>query len=313
MEAQFVKRGARCSVGACNQYVYLPYKCDQCQRPFCEEHRLYTDHQCEFHSQAIVPVCPKCLLPVPIPLGQSGEQVLKAHIASGCEVKPTVPKHKPCGVLSCQSSHPFQVICHQCKAVYCVSHRLPEEHSCPVSFTKEPRCFPRLPPSSEAAKPMSSTAPSASAIGPKNVHMDDQVQFFVHLPELTTGAKKQPVCMPKKWSVGKVVDWLCDHFKIPNTTPQQRHRFVTANVQAPQVLPNHITLSQANTVADNGARFPDVRLAVVLIPEEWLSLPAPPAPPAEPAPLPSGPGQRCGAEDLVPERLRSQLILCLGQ
>lgn len=67
------------------------------------------------------------------------------------------------------------------------SHRLPEEHSCPVSFTKEPRCFPRLPPSSEAAKPMSSTAPSASAIGPKNVHMDDQVQFFVHLPELTTG------------------------------------------------------------------------------------------------------------------------------
>lgn len=258
--------------------------------------------------EGVVPVCPLCSVPVPLKAGQSRDEALDVHITGGCKVQPIVPKGKPCGVATCRSTHPFKVACQQCKATFCLSHRLPEEHQCPVPAVKPkaPTAQQRLALQSLFRTEKRTSTPSN--VGPRNVHVDDRLEFAVYFPQ-HLGIKPQKVFMPKRWSAGKVVDWLCDHFKVVNNA-QKRHRLVTASQEALSVVPNHMTLTQCGTTRDDGTRLPDVQQGVILIPEEWLS--APPVPPA-PTASSSAAASSCATEAQLLEILRAELVLCGAQ
>jgi hypothetical protein len=198
-----------------------------------------------------------------------------------------------------------------CKQHFCVKHRLPEEHSCPVPVEKDKVPDPKTRRALHGLLQSLYTGSGTSNVGPKNVHVDDRVEFAAYFPRCF-GIKHQKMFMPRRWSVGKVVDWICENFKIPNTV-QKRHRLVTATLDTLSALPNHMTLNQSGTQRNDGSPFPDLAEGVVLIPEEWLSSPPvpPPSSPTEaPVPPPPAFGSSCGAEERLLELLRREMVHC---
>ena len=64
--------GESCSHTSCSRLDFLPYKCDLCSKIFCEDHRVYENHDCpeRYKVDAQVPVCPKCGDIIPMKPGE---------------------------------------------------------------------------------------------------------------------------------------------------------------------------------------------------------------------------------------------------
>ena len=290
MEAHFVTNGARCALESCNQFTFLPFTCGDCSKKFCDDHRLCDEHDCTGKvDDGFVPVCPKCSNPVPMERGQDRDTVIQAHLSRGCAQSTLVPNSRPCGVKECRSKHPFKVSCQACHALFRLSHRLPEEHSCPVPAEKDPLPDPKKKAATRALLGLSKAKQPQAVVGPTNVHQDDRIEFAVYFPQ-ALGVKHQKVVMPRRWSVGKVVDWLCEKYRL-GATAQKRFRLIitTATADAVAVVPNHMTLQQSGTTKDDGTRLPGLTGGVILVPEEWLS--NPPSPPRSPTTAPRSPGR----------------------
>merc|ERR1711964_620203 len=95
--------GKHCAV--CKRQDFLPFHCDGCDQHFCKDHRTPESHNCEACSE---------------------------HTSHVQELKPnslTSLKKCACGSCSTRGSQ-VDYQCRHCKKEFCVTHRLPQTHSC---------------------------------------------------------------------------------------------------------------------------------------------------------------------------------------
>ncbi|KIY64466.1 hypothetical protein CYLTODRAFT_425179 [Cylindrobasidium torrendii FP15055 ss-10] len=129
--------GKQCSHTSCGLVDFLPFKCQHCEQPYCQEHFLAKDHQCakydERQHNRIAPHCPLCNEPVAIPPGQDPNVRMDRHITAECvlvtgkEKQKTVPT---CERAKCGKTLYQPIRCDKCRKQFCPSHRFPSDHSC---------------------------------------------------------------------------------------------------------------------------------------------------------------------------------------
>jgi len=115
----------------CNLLDMLPITCKACNKVFCKEHFEYSKHSCTKVGQLDkrVPVCPLCNKPVPILPGQTPDEVVSRHIASGCNTKSTKTAFR-CSFGKCKKKEWIEVKCEKCQMNFCLLHRHPQDHNC---------------------------------------------------------------------------------------------------------------------------------------------------------------------------------------
>ena len=103
----------------CNQKESIFFKCRQCNRTYCTDHRLPENHNCKniIHVKHICHYCGNDAIT------GLAESHLKATIITGglYDIK------------SGSNSLPFR--CNYCKQIFCIKHRLPEAHNCYIIRT----------------------------------------------------------------------------------------------------------------------------------------------------------------------------------
>ncbi|XP_060521493.1 AN1-type zinc finger protein 2A-like [Cylas formicarius] len=128
--------GKHCSKSGCNKLDFLPIKCDACDYLFCDEHYVYSSHDCQnsYKKNNQVPVCPLCNIPIPIQKGQHPDYVVGAHIDSDCQSDPAKNHRKvftnKCSYKKCKTKEVIPVICKDCSTNFCLKHRHPTDHNC---------------------------------------------------------------------------------------------------------------------------------------------------------------------------------------
>ncbi|KAL2832419.1 hypothetical protein BDW59DRAFT_104756 [Aspergillus cavernicola] len=111
--------GHHCQFEYCNQYDFLPFRCESCRSTYCLDHRTENAHRCP----------------------QAGEWARRRNAAnqttsttSTATQKPTIYNSDQCAHVSCKTlintlKDPA-VRCPECRREYCLKHRLREEHEC---------------------------------------------------------------------------------------------------------------------------------------------------------------------------------------
>ena len=106
-DEQLLAVGQQCSHASCLLIDFLPFKCQHCDQPYCQEHFLAKDHQCPSYDESkhnrIAPRCtslvyhlgfdtniskkgPLCNEPVAIPPGQDPNVRMDVHLTKECTV-----------------------------------------------------------------------------------------------------------------------------------------------------------------------------------------------------------------------------------
>lgn len=121
--------GGRCSLQSCRAVDYLPFSCPFCQTLYCGSHSLPAAHHCPKSPQSsVVPTCPICEQPVPVPRDGDVNHAVAVHIDSGCPAR--VRENKACNKEGCRKRDVTPVTCRACGLVYCLEHRLEADHEC---------------------------------------------------------------------------------------------------------------------------------------------------------------------------------------
>jgi len=153
-DADVLDLGEHCA--ECNQLDFLPFKCPDCKRSFCGEHRL-AHARCagagatSAAAAAASPrpasliVCPLCAKGVNVAASETPDQAHARHarardpLAAGGrpECDPDnwsrVHARPQCSAAGCRSRPVTseRIRCGRCGALLCLKHRLPEDHACP--------------------------------------------------------------------------------------------------------------------------------------------------------------------------------------
>ncbi|PLN79139.1 hypothetical protein BDW42DRAFT_134475 [Aspergillus taichungensis] len=108
--------GRHCQFEYCNQLDFLPFRCESCHGTYCLDHRTETAHRC----------------------AHAGEWARRRAGAAGSRgpapEKPTIYNSDQCAHTECKTlvntlKDPG-VRCPDCTRLYCLRHRLREEHDC---------------------------------------------------------------------------------------------------------------------------------------------------------------------------------------
>jgi predicted nucleic acid binding AN1-type Zn finger protein len=120
------------SSSGCGYLDFLPFKCENCQKIFCEEHRFPHTHNCTVQYDKVIPTCPMCNQIIYVKQGADVNVEVNKHINAGC---PTVQKPEirsfGCTVKNCKVKELQRISCTQCKKDFCSSHKYPTSHDCP--------------------------------------------------------------------------------------------------------------------------------------------------------------------------------------
>ncbi|KAK0504238.1 hypothetical protein EDD18DRAFT_1132574 [Armillaria luteobubalina] len=142
-DAPLLAIGKQCSHPSCLLVDFLPFKCQHCELPYCQEHFLAKDHHCPKYDETkhnrVAPNCPLCNEPVAIPPGQDPNVKMESHFATQCSAMTGKAKTKSlpvCQRVKCGKTLYSPIRCDKCRKQFCPSHRFPSDHSCsptPVS------------------------------------------------------------------------------------------------------------------------------------------------------------------------------------
>ncbi|KAH9997991.1 hypothetical protein BJV77DRAFT_940913 [Russula vinacea] len=165
-DQQLLAVGRQCSHPSCRLVDFLPFKCQHCANSFCADHFKPAAHSCAKYDEAkfnrVVPDCPLCNEPVPIPPGQDPNIRMERHLSIDCSVmtgrSQKASSTPRCARPKCGKLLFAQIQCDKCHQKFCPEHRFPSSHNCSsISSTV-------LPPASAPIKP-SSQASAVSASG----------------------------------------------------------------------------------------------------------------------------------------------------
>ena len=130
--------GSHCAMQGCHQLDFLPFKCDSCQKKFCEIHRQYKSHDCSGESAKDVTSldCPICGKSIRFTRDVSADLRWEQHYSDDCSRKPAaVPKPpEKCPAAMCRAVLGVSnaMSCSKCGVRVCISHRMPEDHACGI-------------------------------------------------------------------------------------------------------------------------------------------------------------------------------------
>jgi hypothetical protein len=134
--------GAHCSAPGCGQQDFLPFVCPGCSLPMCMEHRAPATHACSRTSiqgsaagrrDVISVECPLCLNSIKMDRQEDPNSAFEEHLSTSCtKAAAARPSPSTCPAPGCGvrlgPSNAFQ--CNRCNNRVCMSHRMPEDHSC---------------------------------------------------------------------------------------------------------------------------------------------------------------------------------------
>lgn len=127
--------GAHCQHEGCNQKDFLPFKCAACGKSLCLMHRSYITHECSAGNAKDMTSmdCPICGKSVRFDKSQDVNLVWDEHYLNSCSQQPALQKETVrCFKPECRTilgpSNTYT--CGKCHQRVCLTHRIPEEHSC---------------------------------------------------------------------------------------------------------------------------------------------------------------------------------------
>eukprot|EP01095_Lingulamoeba_sp_RSL-Kostka_P005874 TRINITY_DN1786_c1_g1_i1.p1 TRINITY_DN1786_c1_g1~~TRINITY_DN1786_c1_g1_i1.p1 ORF type:complete len:362 (-),score=83.92 TRINITY_DN1786_c1_g1_i1:46-1131(-) len=111
MSEQFTNLGEHCQFDDCNIYDFLPFKCSDCNKLYCLEHRSKREHNCV------------------------GLDQIEEEDEEGEEVKGI--KKKKCTFDKCNRKELIPFTCKECKNIFCSYHRYSNSHNCIIEQIKK--------------------------------------------------------------------------------------------------------------------------------------------------------------------------------
>lgn len=105
--------GLHCSFGKCQKLDFLPIKCHFCGKSFCEDHYLPESHDCSSIPES---------LSADAPTSEKLQIEYETCSLSNC----SLPERKGA-----------KIKCDKCNLLFCLGHRHPDQHLCPVEKSQK--------------------------------------------------------------------------------------------------------------------------------------------------------------------------------
>lgn len=134
--ADLLALGSHCSVAACQQIDFLPFKCDCCANVFCLQHRTYEAHSCQKAGSRDTNtiVCPICAKAVKLTAADDPYAIFDRHTQIDCDPTNYAKVHQrpKCPAKGCREKLGAinTYTCKECNTQVCLKHRFPEAHQC---------------------------------------------------------------------------------------------------------------------------------------------------------------------------------------
>ncbi|KAI9779215.1 MAG: hypothetical protein M1839_007467 [Geoglossum umbratile] len=238
--------GARCQLEYCNQLDFLPFRCESCKGKFCLEHRTESAHKCPNEGAWAAARRRKELGITSAP--DTSKQPLRSFLP---ETKCSYPQCKTI----INTPRNTGVHCQTCNRMYCLKHRMLEEHDCnkltplgarpssaaafnATAQTEKARvAFARLKawgrekqkdiklptamtpkPSGNAVRLIALNNLKKSAKGDDKIPVDKRVYLHVEAEAASTTSKfpRGEFFYGKDWSVGRVLDAAAKSLQVQN-------------------------------------------------------------------------------------------------
>ncbi|ORY91962.1 hypothetical protein BCR43DRAFT_497555 [Syncephalastrum racemosum] len=263
--------GKHCASAECRTLDFLPFVCPSCQKTFCRDHRLASQHACaDWTRDSQLGQCQECLQFVQSPRAKNGlfawspTETLSRHQASACKeyIFSTTSTPKPsCALPNCtELKHKAvqPVICPECHQPFCLLHRHASDHQCPGLHKPDPKEERRRAAQEKLHKTMPNiskpTSPAKTA-RPKPSKKVQEMKMKMSAKPLHTvplaarlylyavwEAREEPVYCSKDIRVGQLLDMLATRCGVTN----DNHRL-------PDNDPKRLTLCKEDQVLDPAA------------------------------------------------------------
>lgn len=233
MDKEMLDVGGTCQYLTCDNYDFLPFRCESCRGRFCQDHRTEAGHKCAHAGEW---ARGKAQQPINIsPLGP----------------KPTVNTGTQCSHPQCKTLvdtlTSVGVVCSTCNRKYCLKHRIPEDHDCskitPLGARqgsiaarqtdkarsalgrlklwgkeKQAAVLPKPKPSTAASRVVALNQLKRTAKGDGKIPIDKRIYLHVEAEANTTTSKlpKGEFWYSKAWSVGRLLDDAARGLQVQN-------------------------------------------------------------------------------------------------
>ena len=161
---EFEHVGSKCAHHECQKQDFLPIKCQECKLTYCNIHANYNKHDCigSLKRDIISYACPLCDVSIKLSKADNADEKWQEHYANTCphgpngssggsnNINPTnnstnttnkiehtntpiSTNTNKCARVDCRvgTLGPGNSMkCSKCSQLVCISHRLPEEHTC---------------------------------------------------------------------------------------------------------------------------------------------------------------------------------------
>jgi AN1-type zinc finger protein 1 len=240
--------GAHCEFAYCHQLDFLPFRCESCKHTFCLDHRSETSHKCTHAGE-----------------WARNRARLNGAGAGPLQQKPTLATTPQCSETSCKTfvntSQNLGVHCQKCNRMYCLKHRMQEDHNCknlipldarPIDVTmqsnkekirlgfgklkswgkeRQEAMIPKPKPTSKAAQLASLNALKKSAKGDDKLPAEKRTYLHVEAEAASTTSKlpRANLFFSSDWTIGRLLDDAAKRLQVANVnnrveTEEQRLR-----------------------------------------------------------------------------------------
>lgn len=126
--------GAHCEFSGCNALDFLPFKCPSCAKSLCLAHSSSNMHNCSgVRRDATSLDCPVCGKSVVFNRGEDENAAWEQHYVTACTQRAAkATETVTCALPACRTAlkESNRVSCSRCHSIFCLTHRIPEEHAC---------------------------------------------------------------------------------------------------------------------------------------------------------------------------------------
>ncbi|KAL8903279.1 MAG: hypothetical protein Q9207_004021 [Kuettlingeria erythrocarpa] len=234
MDKEMLSIGGTCQYLTCDNYDFLPFRCESCSGRFCQDHRTESGHKC----------------------AHAGEWAARKAQQQANRL-PSYTSPKPTALTATQCSHPqcktfidtlssVGVACSTCNRKYCLKHRIPEDHECskitPVGARQGPgisqadkarsalgrlklwgkekqaAVLPKPKPSTAASRVVALNQLKRTAKGDEKIPPERRIYLYVEAEANTTTSKfpKGAFWYNKAWTVGRLLDDAARGLQVQN-------------------------------------------------------------------------------------------------
>jgi predicted nucleic acid binding AN1-type Zn finger protein len=232
--------GAHCEFAYCHQLDFLPFRCDSCHHTYCLDHRTETAHQCARAGEWAK--------------NRRRNSVSNRTTNSPLAGRPDHTNATQCSSPTCKTFiNTLQntgVHCPQCNRMYCLRHRMGEDHDCKNLVPLGARPFdlavqsnkdkiklgfgrlrswgnkvqqdniflPKPKPTSRAAQVTALNNLKRSAKGDDKLDQEKRVYLHVEAEAATTTSKlpRADLFFSQDWSVGRLLDEAARRLQVAN-------------------------------------------------------------------------------------------------